>query len=75
MPRTRDLAIFVTTTDKTDCFTPSACARGNYANFERFIIAFKADEKAVVPSSLTLLQLRLYTIKPRTLDVVDLDSD
>ena len=32
-PRTRDLAIFMlTTTDgQTDCFTPCACARGNYA--------------------------------------------
>ena len=30
MPRSPDLAIFVlTTTDKTDYFTPSACARGN----------------------------------------------
>ena len=30
MPRSRDIAIFVPTTDKTDCFTPCACARGNY---------------------------------------------
>ena len=28
MARTRDLAIFVTTTDDTDCFTPCACTRG-----------------------------------------------
>ena len=33
MSRTRDLAILVTTTtDKTDCFTPCACARGNNDN-------------------------------------------
>ena len=32
MPRSRDLVIFVpppTMTDKTNCFTPCACARGN----------------------------------------------
>ena len=28
MPTSRDLAIFVPI-DKTDCFTPCACARGN----------------------------------------------
>ena len=35
-PRSPDLAIFVLTdrqTDKTDCFTPCACARGN----ERYV--------------------------------------
>ncbi|MCG8627030.1 MAG: hypothetical protein MJE68_34150 [Proteobacteria bacterium] len=39
MPRTRNLVIFVPTTTtttmttidrQTDCFTPCACARGNY---------------------------------------------
>ena len=29
-PRSRDLAIFMWTTDKTDCFTPCACVQGNY---------------------------------------------
>ena len=29
-PRSPDLAIFVLTTDKTDYFTPCACAQGNY---------------------------------------------
>ena len=35
MPRSRDVAIFVPTTDKNDCFTPCACARGNNLPYSR----------------------------------------
>ena len=30
MPSSQDLAIFVPTTDKTNCFTPCVCVRGKY---------------------------------------------
>ena len=50
MPRSPDLAIFVMTTDrqtdKSDCFTPCACARGNET------LNLKQDTVCAVPASL-----------------------
>ena len=41
MPKTRDLAIFVAMTDKTDCFTLCTCAWGIYVDVPDSAHAYK----------------------------------